>query len=71
MLILVNIYMYIKRTNHEMHDKIATITKGLGVSTVCFPFNQPDSWQQLNCHTLLATQSPLSGHEKTRETRND
>ena len=39
--------------------------------TACFPHNQVDSWQQLNNHTLLATHSLLSGHEKTRETRNN
>ena len=43
---------------------------GLGVSTAFFPFNQADSWQQSYYHTLLATHNPLSGHEKTRETRN-
>ena len=30
-----------------------------------------DSWQQTNYHTSLATYSPLSGHEKTRESSND
>ena len=43
----------------------------LEVSTACLLCNQADRWQQLNYHTLLATHSPLSGHEKTRETRND
>ena len=34
----------------------------------CFPCNQADSWQQLH---FTAKYNPLSGHEKTRETRND
>ena len=44
-----------------------------GVSTDCFPCNQADSCHQLNyhVHTLFATTSLISGHEKTRETRND
>ena len=32
---------------------------------------QADSWKQLAIQTLLVTYSPLSEHEKTRETRND
>ena len=43
---------------------------GLGVSTACFPYNQADSWQQLNYYTLLVMHSPLSGHNQTRETSN-
>ena len=34
----------------------------------CFPYNQADSWQQLNYHThFTATYSPLSGHEKAEK----
>ena len=45
---------------------------GLGVSIDCFPCHHASNrWQQLNYYTLLATYSPLSGQEKTRETRND
>ena len=37
---------------------------GLRVSTAHCPYNQADSWQQFNYHTLLSKNSPLSGHEK-------
>ena len=47
---------------------------GLGVSTACFPGSQADSWLKLLPHyglSDLPSYSPLSGHEKTWETRND
>ena len=43
------------------------IKYGLGVSTTCFLYNQADSWQKLNYHSLLATYSPSSGHEKLKK----
>ena len=42
-----------------------------GVQLASHVITQADSWQQLVNQTLLVTYSPLSGHEKTRETRND
>ena len=52
--------------------QISTVYKyGFAMCTACFPCNQADSWQQLKYHTLLATCSPLSGHEKTKEITND